>query len=124
MNSEKDWSNFDWSKVKTRRLAVGKLSTPKDGGKFIKLPLGWVEKLSGAKYAATFKIAHYLLNVEWRSPGQPIRLSNLTIKRLGLSRNQKSRAIAELQGLDLVQVEAGKPRQSPLVRLKLEASGG
>jgi hypothetical protein len=122
MNPERDWSDFDWGKVKVRQVG-GKTPKPKEG-KFVRVPLGWVEKLSKAKYVSTLKLAHYLLNVEWRSPGQPIRLSNLIVERLGLSRNQKARGIAELRSLDLVQIEAGKPRQSPLVRLKLEVSGG
>jgi hypothetical protein len=118
MNTE-----FDWSKVKVRQV-IGSPPLRRRRDKFIAVPLDWAEKLYGAKYAATFKIALCLLNKEWHAPGQPIRLSNFTIARLGLSRNQKARGVEELRRLGLVLVEEGKPRQSPLVKVKLEARGG
>jgi len=114
---------FDWSKVKVRKV-IGSPPLRRKRDKFIAVPLDWAEKLYGAKYAATFKIALCLLNKEWHAPGQPIRLSNFTIARLGLSRNQKARGVEELRCLGLVLVEKGKPRQSPLVKVKLEARGG
>jgi hypothetical protein len=118
MNTE-----FDWSKVKVRQV-IGSPRRPKKRDKFIAVPLDWAKKLYEAKYAATLKIALYLLGKEWHAPGQPIRLSNLTIERLSVSRGQKARAVEELRRLGLVLVEESKPRQSPLVKLKLETGGG
>jgi hypothetical protein len=118
MNTE-----FDWSKVRVRQV-IGSPPRPRKQGRFIAVPLYWAEKLNEAKYAASFKIALYLLGKEWHAPGQPIRLSNLAIERLGLSRGQKIRGVEELRRLGLVLVEQGKPRQSPLVKVKLEACGG
>jgi hypothetical protein len=108
---------FDWSKVKVRQ--IGGKSPKLRQGKFVQVPLNWVERLLKAKHASTLKLALGLLDIEWRSPGQPIRLSNLIVERLGLSRNQKARGVEELQRLGLVHIERGRPRQSPLVRLNL-----
>jgi hypothetical protein len=107
---------FDWNKVKVRRVG-GTQQKPKHN-KFVIVPLDWVETLARAKHASTLKLAHGLPDIEWRSPGQPIRLSNLTLKRLGVSRNQKTRGVEELQILGLVDVLESRPRQSPLVKLR------
>jgi hypothetical protein len=115
MNSE-----FDWSKVKVRQVG-GKPPKPKRG-KFVSVPYDWVEKLSNTKRVSTFKVALLLLWEEWKSPGEPVRLSNMRLVRFGVSRDQKAKALAELAHLGLAEIEGGKSRQSPLVKLKREES--
>jgi hypothetical protein len=104
---------FDWGKVKVRQ-AGGRSSRPRGRGKFVRVPMEWVERLAKAKHAATLKLALALLNIVWRSPGSPIRLSNEAVAHLGISRLQKYRAVDELVRLGLVLVKR-EGRRSPLV---------
>jgi hypothetical protein len=111
-------AEFDWSKVKVRP-AIGRPRRSRKQDTFVKTPRGWAERLCGAKYAATFKIAFCLLDKEWRAPGLLVRLSNEAAAAWGVSRWQKHRALTELSRLGLAQIEEGSPGQSPSVKLNL-----
>jgi Mn-dependent DtxR family transcriptional regulator len=58
-----------------------------------------------------------LLYEWWCTDGQPVVLSNILARDVSVSPRSKSRAIAELQRLDLIAVERYQ-RKSPLVILK------
>jgi hypothetical protein len=82
-------------------------------GLFVRVPYEWADRLNGAKYTATLKIALYLLRREFKEHGT-VRLPNSAFK--GLTSKQKWRALNELERLGLVKVER-RPRKSPLVAL-------
>jgi hypothetical protein len=86
------------------------------------LPDLWIEKLRGARYAATWKLAAHLLELDWkqyRKPfleGEPIVLANGWLEANNLSRRDKGRGLREIVELGLVLVEF-RARKSPIVTL-------
>jgi hypothetical protein len=87
----------------------------KSAAPFVKVPLTWVEKLREAKRAATHVVAYHVLYEWWKKPGEPVTASNVAFP--SLSRQQKARAVAELETLGLVKVErqgSKAPRVTPL----------
>src|SRR5215204_3763989 len=82
---------------------------------FIMMPWLWYERLDGAT-GRTHRVALMLLHLHWKSKGQPIKLTNVQLRMLGVSRQSKWRALHDLQGRGLITVEH-RPNRSPLVRL-------
>jgi hypothetical protein len=76
----------------------------------------WIEALVGARHAATCRLALYLLLVDFRDHGVPVRLSNQRLAAIGISRRQKWRGLRELEELGLVGVER-RLRKAPIVSL-------
>jgi hypothetical protein len=87
-----------------------------DSRSFVKVPSIWVERLRGAHYVATYRVALHLLHQHWKSHGRPLTLSNTALEREGVTRRAKWRALRELEALRLIEVER-RPRQSPRVVL-------
>jgi DNA-binding FadR family transcriptional regulator len=71
-----------------------------------------------AKHIASLRVALYLLRYHSKYPDQPIPLSNMALKEWGVSRDQKRRAIPELESLGLIQVEQ-RGKASALAKLLL-----
>jgi hypothetical protein len=84
---------------------------------FIKVPWFWVERLSGAHHACTWKLAMHLLYEHWRNGRQAIVLSNSAVE--GVARRRKWEGLRELEQLGLVAIER-RPRKSPLVSVLAE----
>jgi DNA-binding MarR family transcriptional regulator len=87
---------------------------------FIPVPMPWFERLTGAS-GHTYRLALVLLYLDWRSAGQPIKLTNRLVQVDGLTRYTKSRSLDDLRRRGLVTVER-RPRRAPVVRL-LQVSG-
>jgi hypothetical protein len=83
---------------------------------FMQMPGFWMERLGGATRTSTFKLAGELLYQAWAN-GQPVVASNLLAKQAGVSPRSKSNALAELQKLDLIEVERCR-RRSPRITLR------
>jgi hypothetical protein len=69
-----------------------------------------IERLAGAKEPTT-TVFLFLLLVDWKDPGKPIRLANGQLEQLGVSRFAKGRALTKLVRLGLIK----KRRKSPEV---------
>jgi hypothetical protein len=99
---------------------VGKLvSKPRLGLKphhFVKVPVAWVEALSGAA-GSTHQVALRLLYLHWRQGGGELKLGNWLLQERGISRYSKWRALRALEALQLIELEP-HCRRSPSVRLK------
>jgi hypothetical protein len=78
----------------------------------------WRDRLKAAKHIATLRVALYLLRYHSKYPDQLIPLSNMALKEWGVSRDQKRRAIPELESLGLIQVEQ-RGKASALAKLLL-----
>ena len=78
------------------------------------VPIAWIERLKGARYVATYRLAFHILYQHWRSDGRPVLVSNATSKALGVPKATKWRALRELEGLGLITVERRR-RKSPRV---------
>ena len=78
-----------------------------------------VDRLTKATNIATSKVFHFLLLIDWRSPGTPILLANGGLEQVGITRQAKYRALSELERLGLVELR-NRGRKSPeVVVLKL-----
>lgn len=81
------------------------------------IPRAWELRLQGAKRVSTYHLAIELLYLHWYGKGKPITVSGKVAKTAGLSDRSKSRALAELKKLGLVETDRS-PRRSPLVTLR------
>lgn len=97
------------------RLAKTPAKIEKRRRGFIILPWSWYEKLGG-ETGQTYRVALYLLYISWKNDGGPIKLTNVGLKDVGVSRQSKWRALARLEALGLIQVEC-RPDRSPIVYL-------
>jgi hypothetical protein len=82
--------------------------------KFVKIPWSWVDALKGAKCVSSYRVAIYVVYEHWRGGGRPVKLSNVALAEMGVSRELKRRALRELGGLGLIKAEC-RPRRSPIV---------
>jgi hypothetical protein len=98
--------------------------TPKRArkGHFVKVPLEWMERLNSAHCVATAKVALHLLHQSFKDRRQAVRLASGVLALKGVSRDQKWRALAELEVLGLISVER-RPRKSPIITLLYPAEG-
>jgi hypothetical protein len=81
---------------------------------FIRVPMAWAGRLSGARYTATLKVALHLLDRAFRTRRSTVLLANAGL--VGVTRWQKWRAIEELETMGLIKVEH-RPRRSPEITL-------
>jgi len=85
---------------------------------FVRVPWTWVEKLAEARYIATYRVALHVLYQHWERGGETFTLSNGALAMEGVSRGQKWRALEELEGLDLINIERRK-RKTPRITVIL-----
>jgi hypothetical protein len=78
------------------------------------VPLIWMEQLASVTHVSMYRLALHLLYQHWKTGDGPIKLSNVSLAKVGVSRREKWRALAELESLGLIRVER-RPRRSPLV---------
>jgi hypothetical protein len=83
---------------------------------FIMTPVEWADRLDGARYTATWRVAMHLLRRSFKDRRQTIRLANGTLAPKGVSPKQKWRALGELERLGLIRVKH-RERKSPDVTL-------
>ena len=101
--------------VHIQRVPLRKPRWSKD---FTKLPMWWFEPLNGAS-ASAHRLAWWLTYLHWRNYGGPVKLANMVLETLGVSRRTKWRTLAELEHRGLIRVER-RPRKSQLVHVLLE----
>ena len=89
-------------------------------GHFISVPMVWFERLIGAS-GQTYRIALYLLYLDWRGRGEPIKLANSLLQIDGVSRQSKWRALTDLERRGLITLER-RPRRSPMIKLNQNLS--
>ena len=87
---------------------------------FVQVPLILVDKMVRHSRDKTFAVLCHLLHEDWKQGGGPIKVPNGFLKRLGVGRGAKSRALRKLERLAIVSVER-KDRKSPIVTIKSEA---
>ena len=82
---------------------------------FVLVPLEQFARLANTPNDAAWKVYVHLLSLDWRYPGNVIRLGNVALKRFGVSPDAKVRALLKLEGLGLIKVKKMLPRRSPEV---------
>jgi hypothetical protein len=99
------------------RLAKVPAKVQKRRDQFIMLPWVWFERLANADaHGRTYHVALYLLHLHWKGgrSGHPVKLPNVGLRDVGVSRQSKWRALADLERLGLISIER-RPNRSPLV---------
>ena len=81
---------------------------------FTQFPHSWVEGLRNARRTGSYRLALFLLHRHWKEGGKPVRVSNLAVEWVGLSPQEKMRALRELESLGLVRVDR-QPNRAPTV---------
>lgn len=81
---------------------------------FVQVPLSLMERLGGR--GAVLTVAIYLHHRNWKNPGEPITLSKVGLEAWGISREEKRKALPELEALGLVAVER-RGNRAPRVKL-------
>jgi hypothetical protein len=98
------------------QLKAASRKTAKPVEKFIKVPMAWRQKLVGAT-GNTILIALDLLYLAWKDGRDgPVKLPNAALRRVGIGRQSKWRALGDLERRGLVAIDRRSGR-SPLVRL-------
>ena len=82
---------------------------------FIPVPMRWYEILDGAP-GQTYRVALYLLYLNWKDDGKPIKLPNGMMGIDGVPSESKRRALRDLERRELITVE-WRPRKSPIVKI-------
>jgi hypothetical protein len=82
---------------------------------FVLVPLEHLERIAKTPNDAAWKVYVHLLSLDWRYPGNVIRVGNVALKRLGVSPDAKVRALLKLERLGLIKVKKMLPRKSPEV---------
>jgi hypothetical protein len=78
----------------------------------------WYEKLANPvpSCRCTCLVAWYLLHLNWKSRGKPIKLANGMLAYDGVSPDSKWRALKDLERRNLITVEWRK-RKSPIIHV-------
>jgi len=97
-----------------RELAKGTPSPKwlREQKQFIMVPYTWSLALAKATHVSTYRVALHLLHLDWQNQGRPIQpanrrsipVSNMAMEEIGVSARSKSRALAELRKLGLIEV--------------------
>jgi len=80
------------------------------------VPRAWELRLLEAKRVSTYRLAIELLYLHWYGKGNPIAVTGKVAEATRLSDRSKSRALAELERLRLIEIDRS-PRKSPRVAL-------
>jgi hypothetical protein len=81
---------------------------------FVMLTKPRLDLLMKATKLSSWRVFCGLVLIDWKRPGQPIRLGNLTLGRGQIGRKEKRGALAELEALGLISVER-REKRSPLI---------
>jgi hypothetical protein len=98
---------------------LGAKAPPPRRGGFIAVPYGWEYRLREAKRGAVvYPVALYILRRDWETDRAPVKVSNVAMERLGLSRQSKWRALKELEALGLIHVQEAYGK-NPVVTIRV-----
>jgi hypothetical protein len=81
------------------------------------VPREWELRLLQAKRISTYRLAIEVLYLHWYGNGKPVTVSSAVAKAAKLSDRSKSRALTELERLDLIETDRSR-RRSPRVTLR------
>jgi hypothetical protein len=81
------------------------------------LPRAWELRLQKAKRIVTYRLAIELLYLHWYGKGKPIAVTGKVAQAAKISATSKWEALAELERLDLIEVDRS-PRSAPRVVLR------
>jgi hypothetical protein len=105
-----------WGKKRRRELEAAAPVKRKKAEPFVKAPLWWITAAAKATRSPTMSLLIELLYVSWKAKSPTFPLPNGRLKKLGVSREVKRKALLALEqgGLLVVKRRQGK---TPVVTL-------
>jgi hypothetical protein len=82
---------------------------------FVKVTSNQFDRLTKTTNVAAWKIFLRLLFINRYSPGKTIRLANVALGQIGVSRHAKYRALPELERLGLIEIRKRKHKSPEIV---------
>jgi hypothetical protein len=100
-----------------REVAATKLAGQrKKAEAFVKVPLWWIETAAKDARSPTTIVLIELLYAAWRAKSSTFLLPNVRLKKLGVSRDVKSRVLRDLERRPVILVERHS-RKAPIITL-------
>ena len=103
-----------------RRLRELEAATPvkrrKKPEPFVLVPLSWAKQMTAATHTKRALVGIVLLHTAWKTKRTTFPLPNEQLTKLGVSRQTKRRALADLERAGLIAVER-PPRKTPIVTM-------
>jgi hypothetical protein len=93
-----------WGKKRRRELEAAAPVKRKKAEPFVKAPLWWIAAAAKATRSPTILVLVELLYVSWRAKSPTFPLPNARLKKLGVSREVKRKALLALERAGLVGV--------------------
>jgi hypothetical protein len=69
----------------------------------------------GRASAPAWNVFAELVWLSWKAGGKPIKFSNHSLGELGISHDSRTRAVRELEKLELIRIDRAAPRKSPIL---------
>jgi DNA-binding transcriptional ArsR family regulator len=105
-----------WHVRRRRELEAAAPTKRKRAEPFVKVPLWWIEAAAKATRSPATLVMIELLHVAWKAKSSTFPLPNGRLKKLGVSREAKRRALRDLERAGLITVER-PTRKTPIVSL-------
>jgi hypothetical protein len=86
---------------------------------FIMMPMWWWERLADCQSGHTYRVALFLLHLDWRNDRKPFKLANGMLDYDDVSRSTKWRTIRRLEKLGLITIKC-RLKKSPVICVRLE----
>jgi hypothetical protein len=93
------------------------------GGPDLILPTVWSDHMDNRMSGKTQTAARHILGLFWGANGRPVYLTNSPLSARGVGRHAKRRAIEDLEGRGLIEVERHRGRP-PVIRIPAAWSVG
>jgi hypothetical protein len=81
---------------------------------FVQISPIWQKRMNGLS-GKTQTVARHILERHFENYGRPVKLTNGPLLAIGIGRDAKSQALADLEARGLIEVER-HPRKTPVVR--------
>jgi hypothetical protein len=102
-------------RIAIETLDVGINPKPKPGGRFVKLPLRWLDRLDEINASgSTYRMATHILRRAWQRRSMTVKLPQVG----RVSRNGRRAALRKLELAGLITVDR-QPKKSPVVTVLL-----
>lgn len=105
-----------WYERRLRELEAAAAPKRKKQEPFAKVPLMWAKRMTAATHTKRALVGIVLLHTAWKTKRTTFPLPNGQLTKLGVSRQTKRRALADLERAGLIAVE--RPlRKTPIVTI-------
>jgi hypothetical protein len=105
-----------WHVKRLRELEAAAPKRKKKVGRFVQVPLWWIEIAAKDTRSPATLVLIELLYAAWKAKSTTFPLPNARLKTLGVSRKTKYKVLRDLERRPVILVERS-PRKTPLITL-------